>query len=202
VTGATGYVGGRLVPLLLKAGYKVRAAGRSLDKIRARQWGNHPNLEPVYLNMHDFESIRIAAQGCFGAYYLIHSMSQRKKDFAKRDLEAAKNMAKAAELAGLERIIYLGGLGEKYERLSKHLFSRAEVSRILNEGKVPVTVLRAAMILGAGSASFEILRYIVEHLPVIFTPKFVHTRCQPICIRNVLHYLVGCLGSKEVVGRK
>jgi uncharacterized protein YbjT (DUF2867 family) len=122
-------------------------------------------------------------------------------DFARTDRRAASNMVKAAESAGMERIIYLGGLGEEEESLSHHLQSRAEVAHILRQGPVPVTVLRAAMIIGSGSASFEILRYLVEHLPVIVTPLWVHTPCQPIGVRNVLGYLTGCLECPQTVGQ-
>lgn len=201
VTGATGYVGGRLVQRLLDAGYRVRAAGRSLAKIRARPWSAHPRLEPVYADMQDVHSVSSAAKGCFVAYYLVHSMTYTGRDFASLDRRAAQNMGQAAGKANLERIIYLGGLGGESRNISKHLFSRAEVAQILSKGPVPITVLRAAMILGSGSASFEILRYLTERLPVMITPRGVHTKCQPISIRNVLNYLLGCLESDETIGR-
>ena len=120
--------------------------------------------------------------------------------FEEKDRDAARTMARAAAEAGLSRLIYLGGLGEENPALSRHLRSRAEVAAILAAGKTPVTVLRAAMILGAGSASFEILRYLVDRLPVMITPKWVRTECQPIGIRNVLDYLVGCLETPETAG--
>jgi uncharacterized protein YbjT (DUF2867 family) len=141
----------------------------------------------------DYESVLKATRGCWAAFYLIHSMNPRNKNFSEADRKAAKNMAEAAEKQGLERIIYLGGLGVEDASLSKHLKSRIEVARILSAGSVPTTFLRAAMILGSGSASFEILRYLVERLPVMITPRWVHNPVQPIAIRNVLNYLQGCL---------
>ena len=117
------------------------------------------------------------------------------------DRRAAKNMMRAAQAAGLKRIVYLGGLGEQSDDLSRHLRSRAEVSAILNSGRVPVTVFRAAMIVGSGSASFEILRYLVERLPFMITPRWVRTPSQPISVRNVLAYLIGCLEAKETIGQ-
>ncbi len=200
VVGATGYIGGRLVPRLLEAGHRVRALVRTPAKLRGRPWADNPGLEIVRGDVGDRQSLVQAAQGCWAAYYLVHSMHPDVADFADTDRKAAENMVEAAASAGLERIIYLGGLGEEEESLSHHLHSRAEVAHLLRRGPVPVTVLRAAMIIGSGSASFEILRYLVEHLPVIVTPLWVSTPCQPIGVRNVLNYLIGCLEAPETVG--
>jgi uncharacterized protein YbjT (DUF2867 family) len=202
VTGATGYVGGRLVPLLLAAGYRVRALGRSLKKLRHRPWGSHPHIELAQGDVMDGEALRQAAQGCWAAFYLVHSMTAAARDFAETDRQAARNMVQAAAAAGLDRIIYLGGLGGPDDpNLSEHLRSRFEVARILQSGAVPTTFLRAAMILGSGGAAFEILRYLVDRLPVMITPRWVHTPVQPIAITNVLTYLIGCLEHDETRGQ-
>jgi uncharacterized protein YbjT (DUF2867 family) len=148
----------------------------------------------------DLESLKKAAKGCWAAIYLVHSMGPGHKDFAAADRKAAVNMAKTASEEGVERNIYLGGLGEESASLSKHLKSRIEVARILQSGRVPTTFLRAAMILGSGSASFEILRYLAERLPVMITPRWVKNPVQPIAIRNVLNYLQGCLENAETTG--
>jgi len=200
VLGATGYVGGRLVPLLLERGHRVRAAGRSVEKIRARSWGD--KVEAVRADMHDAGSLVPAARGCSAAFYLVHSMSRPSRDFAAQERDAAYNMVTAAQSSGLERIIYLGGLGEDFEDrpLSKHLKSRAEVGRILGLGPARVTVLRAAQIIGSGSSSFELVRYLADRLPVMITPRWVRTRTQPIAIRNVLGYLAGCLENEATAG--
>jgi uncharacterized protein YbjT (DUF2867 family) len=200
VTGATGYVGGRLVPQLLSSGYRVRVIGRSLSKLRCRPWAADPNIELAEADVLDEETLARAAEGCWAAFYLVHSMNPRTKDLARTDRAAALNMVKAAAAARLRRIVYLGGLGSDDPSLSEHLRSRSEVGRILQSGPVPATFLRAAMILGSGSASFEILRYLVERLPVMTTPRWVRTPVQPIAIRNVLHYLQGCLEHDEVEG--
>src|SRR5512134_226059 len=149
VTGSTGYVGGRLVPQLLSSGHRVRVLGRSLDKLRSRPWAGHPLLEMVQADALDLKSMKAAAKGCWAAFYLVHSMTTRHKDFAKADRKAAVNMAKAASDAGMKKIIYLGGLGEETDSLSEHLKSRTEVAKILQSGSVPTTFLRAAMILGS-----------------------------------------------------
>lgn len=202
VTGATGYVGGRLIPKLLDSGYRVRAMGRSTAKLECRPWARHPSAEVVKGDVLDPESLKKAAEGCWAMFYLVHSMNPQQANFAETDRIAAQNMAAAAAAAGLERIIYLGGLGEATDpSLSKHLRSRLEVADILRSGPVPVTFLRAAMILGSGSASFEILRYLVDRLPVMITPRWVRTPCQPIAIRNVLNYLQGCLEHEETAGQ-
>jgi uncharacterized protein YbjT (DUF2867 family) len=201
VTGATGYVGGRLIPALLEGGYRVRAMGRSLDKLGYRPWAGHPQVELVQGDVLDRSSLEEACNGCWAAYYLVHSMIAQKEKFAEADRRAARNMVDAAASAGLERMIYLGGLAEaKDTPLSKHLQSRIEVAEILQSGPVPTTDLRTPMILGSGSASFEILRYLVEHLPVMTTPRWVFSPNQPIAIRNVINYLVGCLEHDETIG--
>jgi uncharacterized protein YbjT (DUF2867 family) len=200
VTGATGYVGGRLVPALLRAGYRVRAAARGVERLRTRPWASHPSIELAEADVLDTASLRRAASGVWAAYYLVHSMAPGTRDFANADRTGAQNMAGAAAAAGVQRIIYLGGLGDIASDLSTHLRSRAEVADVLREGAVPVTVLRAAMLVGSGSASFEILRYLVDRLPVMITPRWLATVSQPIAVSNVLTYLVSCLEHAETAG--
>jgi uncharacterized protein YbjT (DUF2867 family) len=200
VAGAGGYIGGRLVPRLLEAGYRVRALARSPEKLRNRRWGKHQNLEIVRGDILDYARLLQTLEGCRAAYYLVHSMNPSVDDFSHTDRVAAMNMTKATTAAKLQQIIYLGGLGEEGSGLSHHLQSRSEVGRLLQLGSVPVTILRAAMIIGSGSAAFEILRYLVDRLPIIMTPRWVDTPCQPIGVRNVLHYLIGCLECPETLG--
>lgn len=202
VTGATGYVAGRLIPLLLASGYQVRAMGRSVSKMADRPWGHHPQVELVRADIQDPESVEKATAGCGAVYYLVHSMISQKGRYRSADRTAARNMVRAAERSKAEHIIYLGGLGDvTHKNISRHLISRNEVGKILQEGPVPVTVLRAAMIIGSGSASFEILRYLAERLPVMVTPKWVSMPTQPIAITNVLEYLKGCLEHPETRGK-
>ena len=202
VAGATGYVGGRLIPRLIELGYHVRAIGRSMAKLESRPWSRHPDVEILQGDILDADFLNKAARGCRAAYYLVHSMGSLHKHFEEIDRMAAVNMVTAAARANLEKIIYLGGLGDaQLGPLSRHLKSRHETAKILKSGPVPVTCLRAAQILGSGSASFEILRYIMDRLPVLLTPKWVDTPCQPIAIRNVLHYLIGCLESDKTTGQ-
>lgn len=200
VAGATGYVGTRLVPRLVAAGWSVRALGRSREKLAGRPWAAEPGVELVVGDVLDADALRRACVGCDAVFWLVHAMGGKGKDFADRDRRAARNLAHAAELEGVGRIVYLGGLGEDSADLSKHLKSRHEVAEVLRAGPVPVTELRAAVIIGSGSASFEILRYLTERLPVMITPKWVSTPSQPIAIRNVLEYLVGVLERPETVG--
>ena len=201
VTGATGYVGGRLAPKLLQNGYKVRCLVRNTRKLKGRSWSSHPNLESTETDLLDVDKLAESLSGCKVAYYLIHSMITAGDDYDQVDQTLARNFAKAAEKAGVEQIIYLGGLGELGSNLSAHLTSRRHVEESLSQSDVPVTVLRAAMIIGSGSASFEILRYLVERLPIMVTPRWVSTKCQPISIVDVLHYLQACLETPECTGR-
>jgi uncharacterized protein YbjT (DUF2867 family) len=201
LTGATGYVGGRLAPRLLEAGYRLRCLVRSPGKISDRQWAKSPDVEIVQGELEDESSLREAMGGCEAAYYLVHSMVAAGPSYARKDRDMAERFARSAERAGIRRIIYLGGLGEMGEGLSEHLRSRREVEQALASTSVPVTVLRAAMIIGSGSASFEILRYLVERLPIMITPRWVSTESQPIAIRNVLGYLIDCLRVAETTGR-
>jgi uncharacterized protein YbjT (DUF2867 family)/uncharacterized protein YndB with AHSA1/START domain len=201
VTGATGYIGGRLVPHLLDAGHRVRCLAREPRKLDGRPWAGDPRVEIVAGDTADATSLAQAMAGCGPAFYLVHSMIAAGGAYAERDRAMARAFAAAAEESGLSRVVYLGGLGELGEGLSEHLASRREVEQVLAAGRTPVTVLRAAMIIGSGSASFEILRYLVERLPVMVTPRWVTTESQPIAVRNVLQYLVDCLALEETAGR-
>ncbi|MFI4896392.1 MAG: SDR family oxidoreductase [Phycisphaerales bacterium JB059] len=206
LSGATGYVGGRLGPRLLRAGFQLRCPVRSPDKLLARTWAQD---DRVHVEAHDLadgsdealERLTAFLRGAEAAYYLVHSMVAAGDEYADRDRAMATRFATAAKNAGVARIIYLGGLGELGDDLSEHLRSRREVEDALASSGVPVTTLRAAMIVGSGSASFEILRYLVERLPVMVTPRWVSTECQPIAIRNVLRLLIACLETPETVGR-
>lgn len=201
VTGATGYIGGRLAPRLLHRGYRVRCLVRDPRKLHARDWAAHPRAEIVEGDLARPADAAGALEGCGVAYYLVHSMMAAGRDYARADRMIAGRFARAAEAAGVGRIVYLGGLGETGDDLSRHLSSRRQVEAELAGGAVPVTVLRAAMIIGSGSASFEILRYLVERLAVMITPRWVSTEVQPIAVENVLQYLVDCLRTPETIGR-
>ncbi|MEO8097712.1 MAG: NAD(P)H-binding protein [Acidobacteriota bacterium] len=200
IAGATGYIGGRLVPSLLAAGYAVRCLVRDPGKLQDRSWARHPHLEINQADLENVGSLSQTLEGCESAFYLVHSMTSAGEGYAERDRCLALNFANAAKQAGVARIIYLGGLGETGPALSQHLSSRREVEAALASAGVPVTVLRAAMIIGSGSASFEILRYLVERLPIMITPKWVSTPCQPIAVGNVIGYLVGVLSVPETTG--
>lgn len=201
VTGATGYIGGRLVPRLLEAGFHVRCLVREPRKLDARAWRRDPRVEVRKVDLSSPAAVAAAMSGAEAAYYLVHSMIVKGDAYREADLALARSFATAAREARVGRIIYLGGLGELGPSLSAHLASRREVEVALRATGVPVTVFRAAMIIGSGSASFEILRYLVEHLPVMITPRWVTTRSQPIAVRNVLHDLVTCLDVPETIGR-
>lgn len=199
VTGATGYIGGRLVPRLLKAGYRVRCLVREPDQLRSRWWEHR--VEIVEGNVLKPETLGPALVGVDVAYYLIHSMGAGEEEFAERDRVAAGHFSRAADEAGVSRIIFLGGIRPKSERRSKHLESRLETGATLRRGSVPVTEFRAGVIVGSGSLSFELIRYLTERLPVLITPRWVRTPTQPIAVRNVLEYLVMALETPESAGR-
>ncbi len=191
VTGATGYIGGRLVPRLLAGGYQVRVLVRQLYRLQGRPWLG--KVEVVQGDALVSETLAASMEGMESAYYLIHGM-KGGEDFYKRDISAARNFSLAAKKTGLKRIIYLGGLGGGQEAdLSEHLHSRHEVGRILAESGCPVIELRAAVVVGSGSASFEMMRYPVEGMPVLFCPSWVKTYIQPISVRDVLNYLIASL---------
>ena len=204
LTGATGFIGGRLLPALDDAGFSVRCLVRPGETLVVRRpLARQP--EVVAADLLDASSLPAALAGMDAAYYLVHSMGGRTigeiDAFAERDRRAATNFLAAAEAAGLARIIYLGGLGETGAKLSHHLASRLEVARILQSGsRVTTTALRAGVIIGAGGASFELLRYLVERLPVMTVPRWVDTRCQPIAVDDVIGYLVGCLQAPATGG--
>jgi len=192
VAGSSGFVGRRLCPALQAAGHSVQAMTRHPDTYSGAG-------TPVYGDVHEADSLAAALAGCDAAYYLVHSLGNA--DFTRRDADAAREFARAAADAGLGRIIYLGGLGDDGDDLSEHLRSRREVEHLLGSAGVPVTTLRAGIIIGHGGISWEITRQLVEHLPAMITPRWVRTRTQPIAVGDVIRYLVGVLEEPAAEGR-
>jgi uncharacterized protein YbjT (DUF2867 family) len=191
VAGASGFVGRRLCTALVGAGYDVRAMTRHPDRYEGAG-------DPVGADVHDAGTLPAAMAGCEAAYYLVHSLDS--KDFERLDAEAARAFGRAAADAGVRQIIYLGGLGSDDDDLSAHLRSRRRVETQLGEAGVPVTVLRAGILVGSGGISWEITRQLVDHLPAMITPRWVSTRTQPIAVDDVVRYLVGVLGEPGAIG--
>ena len=196
IVGASGYVGGRLAARLIDRGHDVVLASRDPRGLADR----FPEADIVRLDLLDPETLPPALEGIDTAYYLAHSMAGGEHGFAIRDLQAARWFASAAREAGVGHIVYLGGLGDPAGELSPHLWSRQETGAELAAHGVPVTEFRAAVIIGSGSASFELLRSLVEHLPIMVTPRWVRTLCQPIAVRDVLDYLIESAGHPERAG--
>ena len=192
VTGATGFIGRRLVPALLDAGHDVRAMTRHPDTY------DGPGA-PVGADVMDADSLRPALEGVDVAIYLVHSLDD--PDFERKDAEAARNFSSAAAAAGVRQIVYMGGLGDDRQELSAHLRSRREVEGLLGADGVPVTVLRAAIVVGHGGISWEITRQLVKNLPAMVVPKWVATRTQPIAIDDVVRYLAGVVAHPDAIGR-
>lgn len=194
VTGPTGYVGGRLVPLLLNEGFDVRVLARNSYRLRDYPWFNE--VEIVEVDARDKEAVAKAVEGIDVVYFLLHSIVEGK-NLAQTEKTIANNFAQCAAKAKVKRFIYLGGIANDTKDLSTHLSSRVATGQILRASGVPTIELRAAVIIGSGSASFEMLRYLTERLPIMVTPKWLTTRVQPIAIRDVLRYLVECAKVKE-----
>jgi uncharacterized protein YbjT (DUF2867 family) len=192
VAGSTGFVGRQLCPALLTAGHEVRAMTRRPNDYRGVG-------DPVNGDVADPASLTAAMRGSAVAYYLVHQLGER--NFARADATAATAFGQAAAQANVDRIVYLGGLGNSADDLSEHLRSRREVEGLLGQAGVPVTVLRAGIIVGHGGVSWEMTRQLVEHLPAMVTPRWVHTKTQPIAVADVIRYLVGVLEIPEAVGR-
>ena len=198
VTGATGYVGGRLVPRLLEAGYQVRCLVRDPARLKGRPWFD--SVDIIQGDVLKPETLPAAVEGIHTAFYMVHSMKD-SANFHQRDVTAARNFGNAAKNAGVQRLIYLGGLVDPNSELSEHLNSRHQTGEILRESKIPVTEFRAAAIIGSGSLSFEIVRYLTERVPIMICPRWAYTRTQPIAIRDVLSYLVATLKVSESTGK-
>ena len=198
VTGATGYIGGRLTPRLLQEGHRVRVLVRSRSRVMSRRWSSRVEISEG--DALDRESLSQAMVGVDCAYYLIHSMASGPA-FPEIDLKAASNFGEAARKAGVKRIVYLGGLGDPKAKLSRHLRSRQETGEALRESGVPVTEFRAAVIVGSGSISFEMIRHLVERLPLMVCPRWIYSKIQPIAINDLLDYLVAALDTPESRGQ-
>ncbi len=193
VTGASGFIGSRLASELVARGYRVRCAVRRSTVLPE-------GAEAVTADLLKPETLHGALSGVDTAYYLVHSMEAGHDSFAQQDRQAALNFVAAANASGLRRVIYLGGLGETGDNLSHHLASRLEVASILQTGNFSTTFLRAAVIIGNGGVSYELIRSLVQRLPVMITPRWVTTRNQPIAVADVIAYLAGCLENEQTAG--
>jgi uncharacterized protein YbjT (DUF2867 family) len=196
VVGATGYIGSHLVPRLAGSGLRVRAAARSPEVLEARDWHD---VERVRIDVLDPDTLPAALEGVGTAFYLVHSMGSGH-NFGQRDLEGARNFARAAANAGIERIVYLGGLVPPSAD-SEHIVSRRETGDVLRDGPVPVTEIRAGIIVGPGSAAFEVMRDLVFHLPLMLTPRWVQSKSPPIALDNLLEYLMRAPAIPAMAGR-
>lgn len=192
VTGATGYIASRLIPRLLERGCRVRALARDPRRLDGRGWSRFVEIFPG--DVTDAASLAPALEGVHTAYYLIHNMSSGR-GYTERELEGARNFAAACEAAGVKHIIYLGGLADPEQRLAPHMRSRIETGRVLREGRVPVTEFRAGVIAGAGSISFEMIRFVVGLFPLIPGPVWLRNKSQPIAVQNVIDYLLAALDN-------
>lgn len=203
LTGVSGFIGGRLLPALIKEGVRVRCLVRSAGKAGGATF-RHPGVEVFEGDLLKPDTLPRAMEGIQAAFYLVHSMGGKSvfgsRSFVERDFRAAENFVAAADLCGLSRSVYLGGLGETGDNLSEHLASRHKVGNILQSGKMRTTVLRAANIIGAGGAPFEMLHHLVERLPIMICPQWINTRSQPIAVENVIEYLTGCLFEPATSG--
>jgi uncharacterized protein YbjT (DUF2867 family) len=197
IAGASGYIGGQLIPRLVAVGHHVICLVRNPEWMNGQRW---KNVEIRQGNLLDPDSLVGVMQGVEIAYYLVHSMADGVQGFIERDHIAASNFSTAAKAAGVKRIIYLGGLGECNKYISPHLEARQQVGDILRRSGVPVTEFRAAIIIGSGSMSFEMIRYLTERLPILFTPKWITTLCQPVAIENILDYLTQSLTEPRSIG--
>lgn len=204
ILGATGFIGRRLVRELAGRDIRLRVLARDPSKASGMATEGK-DIEIVQGDLMQKKGLKAAFKAIHSAFYLVHSMGGKSIikhiEFIEKDKKAARNFISAAGDAGLKRVIYLGGLGEKGKGLSEHLSSRAEVAEILSSGNPSATILRAAVIIGAGGASFEMLRYLVERLPVMICPKWINTRIQPIAVNDVITYLSGCLANPETAGK-
>ena len=198
VTGATGYIASRLIPRLLDSGHRVRCLARDPLRLKGRSWFNKVDI--FQADVTNPESLIQAFDGVDTAYYLIHNMSAGH-GYTKIELDGARNFATAAEHAGVEHIIYLGGLADPEQHIAPHMRSRIETGKVLREGKVPVTEFRAGVITGSGSISFEMIRFMTELFPSVPAPAWMHNRSQPIAIQNIIDYLFAALENKNGQGQ-
>jgi uncharacterized protein YbjT (DUF2867 family) len=197
VTGATGYIAGKLIPQLLKLGYRVRCLARRPQGLSGRTWFSQ--VEVVSGDVSFPESLPEAMRGVSAAYYLIHSMSSGR-GYTRRELEGARNFALAAQSAGLQHIIYLGGLADPEQDIAPHMRSRIQTGEVLRQGSVPVTEFRASLIIGSGSISFEMIRYLTEGFPVVIGPRWLRNHVQPVATQTVLEYLLAALDNPNCQG--
>jgi len=198
VSGATGYIASRLIPRLLDAGYRVRALARHPLQLKGRAW--FKRVEVIHADAASPSTLKRAFDGVDTAYYLIHNMS-RGRDYNAIELDAARNFAQAAEQAGVQHIIYLGGLADPEGQIAPHMRSRIETGKVLRTGKAPVTEFRAGVIAGSGSISFEMIRFMTELFPVVPGPSWLKNKSQPIAIQNVIDYLIAALENKNGQGK-